>query len=92
MTTKTSSPSLGTIILVCTVVAAALKVGTMRELSAKPQKMPHGETKQTIVEHQSSLFGAVLGWISLMTFISLLQHQNVTPTIEIEPSLSQNCC
>ena len=54
MTTKTSSPSLGTIILVCTVVAAALKVGTMRELSAKPQKMPHGETKQTIVEHQSS--------------------------------------
>ena len=38
------------------------------------------------------LFGAVLGWISLMTFISLLQHQNVTPTIEIEPSLSQNCC
>lgn len=47
-------PSLGTIILVCTVVAAALKVGTMRELSAKPQKMPHGETKQTIVEHQSS--------------------------------------
>ena len=90
MTTKTSLPSLGTIILVCTVVAAALKVGTMRELSAKPQKMPHGETKQTIVEHQS-LFGAVLGWISLMTFISL-QHQNVTPTIEIEPSLSQNCC
>jgi hypothetical protein len=62
----------------------------MRELSAKAQKMPHGETKQTIVEHQS-LFGAVHGWISLMTFISL-QHQNVTPTIEIEPSLSQNCC
>ena len=81
------------------------KVGTMSELSAKPQKMPHGETKQTIVARLAGpskpiwssavLHQYALGsGISLMTFIS--QHQNVTPTIEIEASftqsLSQNCC
>ena len=85
----------------------------MSELSAKPQKMPHGETKQTIVtraqvikaylEHCAwrgaaccciSTHYSLGSGISLMTFIS--QHQNVTPTIEIEASftqsLSQNCC
>ena len=31
-------------------------------------------------------------WMDFLDDLYISQHQNVTPTIEIEPSLSQNCC